>query len=218
VGDDPERVRINRKMIFTALAQPLESSYDAWQVHGSEVVVVQQPRLPAQDYQQADAILTDRPGVTLFMRFADCVPILLYDPVKRAIGLVHAGWQGTLKGVARQAVERMQAEFRSIPGSILAAIGPSIAAHHYPVGANVITETERVFGGDAQRFLHHTNGSFHFDLWEANKRMLESCGLRDIETAGICTACHLDDWFSHRAEHGKTGRFGVLITLGEESR
>jgi len=215
VGDDPGRVKINRQRVFEALHHPPEAMYDVWQVHSGEVVIAQAPRQPHVAHQKADAILTNQPGVALFMRFADCVPILLYDPVRRVIGIAHAGWQGTLKGVARNAVQRMQQVFGSLPADILAAIGPSIAAHHYPVGAEVAAQAAQVFGADAPALLNAVEGGVQFDLWAANRLLLEQCGVSQIETAGICTACHLEDWFSHRGEGGKTGRFGVLISLGK---
>ncbi|MBN1668403.1 MAG: laccase domain-containing protein, partial [Anaerolineales bacterium] len=87
LGDTPERVEANRHLAFTALARDPASLYDVWQVHGAQVVQANAPRPPGQRHLQADAILTDQPQVTLFMRFADCVPILLYDPVRPAIGL-----------------------------------------------------------------------------------------------------------------------------------
>lgn len=215
VGDDPLRVSINRRRIFEALGLPLDSLYDVWQVHGSEVVITDGPRLPHVGHQQADAILTTQPGVTLFMRFADCVPILLYDPIKRVIGLAHAGWQGTVKGTAGKVVRKMSVVFGSQPSDILAAIGPSIAAHHYQVGPDVAEQAEQAFGKDAKEILFPCQGGLQFDLWEANRLILERSGVRQIEISGICTACHPEDWFSHRREKGRTGRFGVLISLSK---
>ena len=100
VGDDAGRVRENRRRSFRALGSPFESLFDVWQVHGTEVVCAKRRARLSQPHLKADAILTDQPGVTLFMRFADCVPIFLYDPLKKVVGLVHAGWQGTVKKTA----------------------------------------------------------------------------------------------------------------------
>lgn len=220
VGDDAGRVRENRRLSFEALGRPLDSSFDVWQVHSASVVVTDRPRPPETPHLQADAILTGTPGITLFMRFADCVPVLLYDPQHKAAGLVHAGWQGTVKQVVKAAVEAMQASFGTRPQDLLAAIGPSIAAHHYPVGADVVARVQAAFGGDAASLLSEPaapaeNGQIgvQFDLWAANRLILEQSGVRRIETAGLCTVCHVEDWFSHRGENGKTGRFGALIGL-----
>jgi len=218
VGDDPGRVLENRRRTFQALGRPFESLYDVWQVHSNRVVCTQAPRPPEEAHLKADAILTDRPGVTLFMRFADCVPIFLHDPQRKVVGLVHAGWQGTVNQVAAHAIRAMQARYGSQPEDILAGIGPSIGPHHYPVGPEVVAQVHSVFGQDAGQVLRqHNSGngdsSVQFDLWNANRLILEGQGVRQVETAGICTACCLDDWYSHRAENGKTGRFGALIAL-----
>jgi hypothetical protein len=164
-------------------------------------------------HRKADAILTDRPEVTLFMRFADCVPVMFYDPHRRVVGLAHAGWKGTVGGMVTETVAAMQVEYGSDPADIQAAIGPSIAAHHYPVGPEVVAEVEKAFGEEAGGLLDRSNGQAHFDLWAANRLLLERAGVRQVEVAGICTACHLEDWYSHRGEQGQTGRFGVLIAL-----
>jgi YfiH family protein len=213
VGDHPDHVAENRRRAFRSLNRPLSSNFDVWQVHSATVIRADAPRSPDKPHLQADAIITDKPGVTLFMRFADCVPILLVDPVRRAIGIVHAGWLGTVRQVVGAAVTAMRAEFGSSPGDLLAGIGPSIAAHHYPVGPDVIEQVQSVYGSDAGSLLPESDGSTHFDLWAANKLVLESHGVRQIEIAGICTACEQENWYSHRGEHGKTGRFGALIGL-----
>jgi hypothetical protein len=222
VGDLAPRVVQNRWRAFQALDRQPESIYDVWQVHSSEVVCIDAPRLPHQDHKKADAILTDAAEVSLFMRFADCVPILLADPARGVVGLVHAGWKGTTGLVAAAAVQKMQSHYGSNPADLVAGIGPSIGAHHYPVGKDVVEEVVHTFGSQADRFLSKSvEGSrstgepqLKFDLWAANRTILEQCGVGSIEVAGICTACHLADWYSHRAEHGKTGRFGVIIALG----
>jgi len=216
VGDDPLRVTENRKRCFQVMGLLPETMYDVWQVHGSEVICAESPRPMNVPHPRADIILTDRPGVTLFMRFADCVPVLLFDPQKRVVGLAHAGWLGTVKRTASAAIEAMQSKYGSRPADIVAAIGPSIAAHHYPVGLEVVDQVQAAFGADSKGLLASLNGDnqgMYFDLWAANRLILEQCGVREIELAGECSACHTDDWFSHRAEHGLTGRFGVLIGL-----
>lgn len=212
-GDDPARVLENRVLSFRALGKSPETVYDVWQVHSAEVISTRTPRPASVPHLKADAILTDRLNVTLFMRFGDCVPILLFDPVHRVAGLAHAGWLGTVRGTITASVARMQAEYGSRPIDILAAIGPAIAAHHYAVGPEVVQQVQQVFGQDAEALFLRSDESVHFDLWSANRLLLEKAGVKRIEIAGICTACHLDDWYSHRGEGGKTGRFGALIAV-----
>jgi len=217
-GDDPERVYKNRVASFEQLNRDPGSVYDVWQVHSTDVIWTSGRRPPTVRHRKADAILTDRPEVTLFMRFGDCVPILLYDPTKQVVGLAHAGWLGTVNGIVRETIEAMQTIYRSRSADILAAIGPSIAAHHYEVGPEVVQMVEQSFASAASEFLVRDGeqDKAKFDLWRANQFQLENLGVKQVETAGICTACNLDDWYSHRAEKGETGRFGALIALKEK--
>jgi len=216
VGDDPQTVARNRQHAFNTLNRTTASLSDSWLVHQNNVKVYESPRPAQQQYpEKADIILTDNPEVTLFMRYADCVPILLYDPVKRAIGLAHAGWQGTVLKVARTAVEAMQTRYGSSPSDLRTAIGPSIGPDRYEVGPEVVERVRSAFGADALTLLPQYGSSTHFDLWEANRLTLHQAGVQQVELAGICTASNTQDWFSHRAENGKTGRFGVLLALEE---
>lgn len=218
VGDDLNRVIENRRRAFRAVGRDPSSMYDVWQVHGVEVVCTDAPRPLDQPHLKADAILTDNPAVTLFMRFADCVPILLFDPVHRVVGLVHAGWKGTVGQIARQVVKAMQANYRTRPADVRAAIGPSVCARHYKVGADVIEQVLQKLPQQAEQILEYDQNEpeaskAYFDLWLANQLILEDAGVEKIEVAGICTACHTEEWYSHRGENGRTGRFGALIGL-----
>lgn len=213
VGDEAARVRENRARSFDVVGRKLDSMFDVWQVHSADAVLATSPRGPEEGIAKADIILTDRPEVTLYMRFADCVPLLLYDPVRAAVGMAHAGWLGTVRGAARAAVQAMMEGYGSRPGDIVAAIGPSIGPDHYEVRADVVERVEQAFGRASPRLIKERSGRTFFDLWEANRVQLEQLGLEQIEVAELCTACHTDDWFSHRAEKGKTGRFGALISL-----
>ena len=213
VGDDLARVRENRILSFQALGCAPESIFDVWQVHSADVVCAHAPRPTDESYRQADIILTDKPEVTLFMRFADCVPLLVHDPRNGVIGVAHAGWMGTLRDVATATVSAMKKNYGSNPADIIAGIGPSIGPDHYEIGADVILQVMQKFGDESEQLLKHHNRKIHFDLWTANRMLLEQAGVGQIEVSGVCTACHTDDWFSHRAEKGRTGRFGVLISL-----
>jgi YfiH family protein len=216
VGDDRNRVKANQNLIFREMKQDVSCIFDVWQVHGSTVVYTKSPRKPDATYQQADAILTDQSGIILFMRFADCVPILLWDPNQSVVGLVHAGWQGTVKSILGDTITIMKDQFHSKPGDIIAGIGPSICPSHYAVGFKVIEQIRESFGQDATYLLTDENQeqrTMNLNLWEANRLILERAGVKNIEISGICTVCNLHDWYSHRGENGKTGRFGALIGL-----
>lgn len=213
VGDDRPRVIENRLRSFRAVGREPKSMFDVWQVHSADVVRANAPHNFSPPEYKADAILTDNPDVTLFMRFADCTPVLLFDPIKHTIGIVHAGWMGTVKQVAAAAVNAMTAAYGSQPEDILAGIGPSIGPDHYEIGSDVINRVRETYHDDADKLLIHRDGHIYFDLWQANELTLKNAGVRSIEISGLCTACHPEDWFSHRAEKGKTGRFGALIGL-----
>jgi polyphenol oxidase len=213
VGDQVDRVRENRARSFAALNRAVDSLFDAWQVHSADAVYADAVKPGNRDQAKADIILTDRPAITLYMRFADCVPILLYDPKRNVVGLAHAGWQGTVRGASGASIRAMTGRYGSNPSDILAGIGPSIGIDHYEVGSDVISQVQQAFGSDAERLMETRGARTYFDLWTANKVQLERAGVVQIEVSGLCTACHLDDWYSHRAEKGKTGRFGALIAL-----
>jgi len=213
VGDDPKDVLKNHHLIYDALDYNFNSRFDVWQVHGRKIICTDEPRPAHMPHPKADGILTANPDVTLFMRFADCVPILIFDPENKVIGIVHAGWQGTVKIIARAAVEKMVECFGSKPETLLAGIGPSICQGCYEVGKDVVDAFLCSFGKDSKKYFDQRGEHSFVDLWNANKDVLNAAGVDQVEISGLCTACHLDDWYSHRAENGKTGRFAVLMAL-----
>jgi polyphenol oxidase len=213
VGDDPARVAENRIRLFNTMRCDPASIHDVWLIHSTDIVYADSPRPLNVPSPRADIIFTDNPDVSLFMRFGDCVPILFHDPHKKVIGIAHAGWMGTLRGVVSSAVQGMQSHYGCKPENIIAGIGPSIGIDHYEVGAEVISQFREKYNHDADRVLQTRDGSTYLDLWAANAIQLKNAGVEQVQISGVCTACHLDDWFSHRAEKGKTGRFGALMTL-----
>jgi YfiH family protein len=213
-GDSKKNIIENRQRIFDTLSRLVESVYDVWQVHSVDVICTNAPRGLDNPHHKADAIITDNPDVTLFMRFGDCVPIIFYDPVKHAIGMAHAGWLGTVKKIAKSVVEAMRENYGSIPDDIIAGIGPSIGVDHYEIGIDVIQIVKSSFSDCWHDLLITNSNNTFFDLWKANQLVLEQAGISQVEVAGVCTACNVSDWFSHRGDKGKTGRFGALLGLG----
>ncbi len=213
VGDDSARVAQNRLRVFNTMGRDPASLHDVWLVHGTDIVYADAPRLLTEPSAKADIIFTDNPEVSLYMRFGDCVPILFHDPVKHVIGIAHAGWMGTVRGVVKSAVDGMQSHYGSKPEDIVAGIGPSIGVDHYEVGADVISQFQEKYKQDAERMIQIRDGRTYLDLWASNAIQLQNAGVEKVQVSGLCTACHLDDWFSHRAEKGKTGRFGALMAL-----
>lgn len=212
VGDDPEAVATNRHLMLAALDLTDRVECTVWQVHGAETVVVDD--VPQERVLgQADGLVTARLDVALTMRFADCVPILLYDARQGVIGMAHAGWRGTLAGAAVSVVRAMQDRFGCRAADIEAGIGPSIGPEHYQVGSEVVEAFYAAFDFADAVVRLGANGSAYLDLWEANRRALQAVGVEQIEVAGISTAASLLEFYSHRAEQGRTGRFGAVMAL-----
>lgn len=214
-GDDPAHVAENQRRVCRALHVAPETIVTAFQVHGTRVAVVTAAQR-GQQQAQCDALITDTPGVALMLRFADCTPVLLYDPRRRAIGLAHAGWRGTVAGVAAATVTAMTQAFGSQPADLVAAIGPAIGPCCYAVGDDVISQVHTHLA-QPDTLLSQVNGHPHFDLWAANAQQLQHQGVPTIEVAGLCTACHRDWFYSHRAEQGRCGHFAALLALDDRA-
>lgn len=213
LGDVRENIIENRRRIFEAVHREVETIFDVWQVHSDIVISTDRPRPLDAPHVKADAILTNRSEVTLFMRFADCVPVLLYEPNHKVVGLVHAGWKGTVQAIVLKTVAAMQEVYGCRAGDIMAAIGPSIGPDHYMIGSEVVQLVEQSFGERSREVLIYQDGRAYLNLWEANRLWLNQAGVTQVEVAGLCTACDLRHWYSHRGEAGRTGRFGALIAL-----
>lgn len=211
VGDDPLTVAENHRRVYAALGARSSEVVTAWQVHGRRVQAVD-GRSGGEVIPRADGLITRTPGLVLLQRFADCLPLLIVDPVRAVVGLAHAGWRGTLAGVAGATLRAMARNYGSVPEDVVAGVGPGIGPCCYEVGADVVDAVRRTFAA-ADPILPRVNGSVHFDLPAANVQQFLQLGVRRIHTSGICTACQVDEFFSHRAEDGRTGRFGVAIRL-----
>lgn len=214
VGDDPKAVRRNHELVYAALGLSERRACTVWQVHSADVVIVTDPVRGRRWLALADGMITDRADTPLAMRFADCTPLLFRDPAKGVIGIAHAGWRGTVQGIARHMVEAMVEAYGCKPSNIQVGIGPSIGPGRYQVGEEVVASVHEYFGTiDGLIRRDPTDGTAYLDLWAANRLDLERAGVEQIEVAGICTAQRTDEFFSHRAEKGRTGRFGAVLCL-----
>lgn len=166
----------------------------------------------------ADALITDEPGVPLLSLHADCLPIFLLDPHRPAVGVVHAGWRGTVADVAGSAVREMATAFGSDPDATLAFLGPAIGPCCYEVGPEVADRWRHLVGDAADGALRPTLPRPYFDLRAANAHLLRRAGLRPdhLGRSTVCTRCSGDDWFSHRGQGPATGRFGAIIALAAD--
>ena len=220
-SDRREAVLENRRRLAAALDIPSNRFIRPYQVHGVDCLVVGREEVAAglpgsaDVANRVDCLLTAEPGIYLLMTFADCVPVLLFDRVRRVVGLVHAGWRGTLAGAPRRTLATMAERFGSRPEDVLVGIGPSIGPCHYEVGPEVVEATQRAFPGREDLLAARGGGKARLDLWRANAYQLQAAGVPEanVEVAGLCTVCRNDLLFSYRAGKGKTGFHGAVIGL-----
>ena len=201
---DPIPVLAARRAFARALGVDADHLTTAGAVHGAWVARIDEPR---DVVDGVDALVTDRVGVGLFATFADCYPIVLWDPERRCVALAHAGWRGTLAGVGLAAVKAMHDEFGSEPSRIVAGIGPGICGECYEVGEEVASRFD-------PRFVTAGHGDrFHLDLAAANRAQLEAAGVQHVHVLALCTK---ETAFlpSHRRSPDGT-RFGAIVAIRE---
>jgi len=219
VGDDPDHVRANRTRVAQALDTTLDDFVYCDQAHRPTVQIVTEEHRGrgtlsvADAFAATDALVTAVPGIALVVMVADCVPLVLFDPVAQVLGCVHAGWRGTVLDVTTAAVETMQT-LGADPARIVAGIGPAIDPDRYQVGQEVVTAAEQAFGELADEVVRPDgSGKWVFDLWRANAIQLTTAGVPadQVHIAGRPTGPETP-FYSHRFE-GPTGRFAAVARI-----
>lgn len=222
-GDDRAHVLENYRRICKVLGVEVESVVASVQTHTTNIrrVTAQDKGkgvITPQDYEDIDGLITNEPGIVLACFFADCVPLYFVDPVKRAIGLAHSGWRGTVNRMGACMVRQMQEAFGSRPEDLIAAIGPSICRDCYEVSADVAGEFQAAFADAEVVTAGKAEGKYQLDLWRANRLVLEAAGIpsAQISVTDVCT-CHNPEYlFSHRASKGKRGNLAAFLYLINE--
>ncbi|MCF0073410.1 peptidoglycan editing factor PgeF [Dyadobacter sp. CY261] len=203
--DLQENILRNNHIFFGALGVPFEQVAKAHQVHGTDVVIVTKPAR----FEGFDALMTNITGIQLAVTVADCTPILIYDPVTGAVAAIHAGWRGTVGGIVEKTVAAMQANYGTNPENCVGYVGTCIDECSFEVGDDVAQHFATVY----KRWDGNT-GKFLVDLKASNRDQLIQSGVKhvNIEVSPYSTVLHNNDYFSHRAEKGLTGR--LLVTIG----
>lgn len=215
-GDDREAVVERRNAFLTACQLPLERLVTALQVHGAAVKAVDSRHAGAgavsldDAIPDTDALVTNEAGLILAIFTADCYPVFIYDPVTPAIGLAHAGWRGTIDGIAAKTVATMSTHYGTRPEDCLVTFGPAICGHCFHVGPEVAAQ----FAGYASALRDDQSG-VRIDLAEVNRLMLTAAGVAPdrIIKSGHCTVCQADRFFSYRRHRGTIGRLMSIIAL-----
>ncbi|WP_373512753.1 peptidoglycan editing factor PgeF [Persicitalea sp.] len=207
-ADAPENTSENRRRFWQALGIEEHKVATSYQVHGNEVLNITKSGY----YEGYDALVTRHVGVAVAVTTADCTPILLYDPAQRAIAAIHAGWRGTVGGIVRKTVVKMQNEFGSAPADILAYVGTCIDECSFEVGNEVAGHFLK-----QHKYFNLKAGKYYVDLKKANRDQLIGAGLTDsnIQLSPYSTVLNNEDYFSHRLENGKTGRMLACISMTE---
>lgn len=222
-GGDTEAVGATRGAWARALEVEPTRMVSASLVHGNHVHVARAEDAgrgglaPGRSIPNTDALITAQPGLTLLLTFADCTPLLFFDPRTPAVGVAHAGWRGTVADVGGATVRAMARELGSRPADLLVGIGPAIGRCCYTVRDDVAAAWRGISAGRAGA-LQEVGGAsdrWQFDLPRANHWLLVRAGVDParIETSGICTSCRVGEYFSHRAEQGHAGRCAAMIAL-----
>lgn len=218
-SDTPELILSNRLQLAECVGFDLNKMVVGNQVHGITITVVgkgdagrgasdNQSRLP-----NTDALVTDVENICLMVMTADCVPVLLFDPIRKVVAAIHAGWRGTIGGIVERTVRLMCEHYGCMAADILAGIGPCIGACCFEVGEEVAAAFEPHY--KEVIYTGKQPGKYQIDLGQANRTQLLNAGLNagHVELAGLCTVCHPREFSSYRYDGEAAGRFGTGIML-----
>lgn len=220
VDDSPRAVIGNRQSAIARIGLKLDDLAVGYQVHGDRIAEVgsadrgRGARDRATSLPETDSMLTRTPGVGLLTMIADCSALVLYAPDVPAVGVAHLGWRGTVARLGEKLARRMIEELGADPRSLAGAVSPGIGPCCYEVGDNVVGRVAVAFP-DRDGLIASVDGKTIFDIPAAILAQLDDSGVppESVELSGLCTSCRTDLFYSHRAERGLTGRFGLLAAL-----
>lgn len=224
-GDREENVRENFRRIADAIGFREEQLVFSAQVHETKIRKVTAANrgegITKETAPGIDGLATDEVDVPLYTSYADCVPLLFYDPQKKVVAMAHSGWRGTAARIGAKMVHFMEKEYGSRAENIIAAVGPSICRKCYEVSEDVAQAFREAFRPEQfpMLFDEKGQGKYQLDLWEANRIILTEAGIlpEHLDVTDLCTCCNHDKLFSHRASHGKRGNMGCFMCLDTET-
>ena len=225
-GNEPDAVKENFARVAKTLGVECKDLVFSMQTHTTNVQKVGKEQAGRGitkdlDIKDIDGMVTNEPGIVLCTFYADCVPLYFVDPVKKAIGLCHSGWRGTVGRIGQNIIDLMTEEYGTNPSDLITAIGPSICQDCYEVSEDVALEFEKEFfksknlGEKSDLMYKKPDGKYQLNLWEANKIVLLDAGVKEenIALPQVCTCCNPTVFFSHRASNGKRGNLGAFLGL-----
>jgi len=215
VDDKISSVNKNHSILATSLNYPQNKLVRMNQIHGNIILEVTKQH-NYENIPSCDALITNQLNTPLMVMVADCIPILLYDPIQKAIGAIHAGRAGIFSEIIPLTISKMQKTYQSKSKDILISIGPSIHECCYEVGEEI---KEEAYKQGYQYAIKEKNSSYYLDLLSIAKKQLQESQIleNNIEISPYCTACNTDTFYSYRAEK-KCGRFAGIIMLKEQSK
>jgi polyphenol oxidase len=215
VNDKEENVKQNRSFIASHFNTKKDKFFFPDQCHTNNVKIITETT-KIEDLKETDALITNIPRIIIGILSADCVPILLFDPVKKVVAEIHAGWKGTVKNIVTMTIGSMKINFKCEPQNILAGIGPSISSERYEVGTEVSGEFKKLFGENPDIIKYNSlSGKDHIDLQKANQQLLINNGLKseNIENSSLCTYNNSEWFYSARRDGLYCGRFALLAMI-----
>ncbi len=213
VNDQPAHVAKNREILAQALDVDQNRLIFPGQTHSDNVGLVKKD---VDNFPETDALITNEKGFVLCVQTADCVPVLLYDPINKVIAAIHSGWKGTAQKIVSKTIETLVSNYNTNPQNLIAGIGPSIGPDKYEVGSEVVEKMSAAGLNNPDIILPHTSkDKAYLNLWAANKKLLLDAGLKEvnIEVSGLCTYTDENYFYSARRDGIETGRMATCIML-----
>ncbi|MGN1043840.1 MAG: peptidoglycan editing factor PgeF [Acutalibacteraceae bacterium] len=220
-GDKDEFVEKNYNILFSVLGLNINKIAMTNQIHDNFIKIIKEKdirsgNLKSHIYDETDGLITDIPGVALVTYHADCPAVFIVDPVKKVIGVAHAGWRGTVKKIAENLVKSFVNNYNSSPENLVCAVGPSISGECFEVSEDILVNFENLNLINKSYLIKSQNiGKVNIDLPEVNRQILIKNGVRDnnIIKSDVCTKCYCDLLFSHRAMGKNRGTNVAVMAL-----